>query len=233
MKTITFHLFFTLLVILYGSSCEQPAPKPPLSPTTLPEDTTAVLPTTSPTSSANLKAEWNQIAGKLPLLSLPSKITCNGIKDSLQFELSEPQFLPFLPKEIFRQKNPVVSSLYNLRFKKDTIGIVYHIYYPVVYDKLNDIRSQLILVLYNPNGQYTDYRTLAIQEYGNGYTHFKSLQEIIYLYTVESETPETKITIYDLSDKVSFKTINSIHLASRGSQREYDRNTFLIEKLME
>jgi hypothetical protein len=114
----------------------------------------------------------------------------------------------------------------------DTAGTFYHIYYPVVYDKLNDISSQVVLVLYAQKGSYADYKTLAIKEYGEGYTRIKSWNELLYLYSAEQETIETDITVYDVSDKVSIRKVNSMHFSSRGSQEEYEKNNALIEKLM-
>ena len=189
------------------------------------EDSTMINP-------ADLKKVWYEVAAKLPALEMPSKIECSAIKDTVQFELSEQQRNQLFPKELFTQKDPVVSSFANFVIGADTVGTFYSINYPVVYNKLTDITCQIVLVLYNPNGQYSDYKTLAVNEYGTGYSRIKSPKEMTYLYTAEKEKVETDITVYDASDKVSIRKVNDLHFTSGGSQEEYEKNMQLMEKMM-
>jgi hypothetical protein len=181
---------------------------------------------------ADLKKAWNEVAAKLPAIDVPSKIECKSINDSLQFELSKLQQVQLIPQEVLKQKEPVISSFANLVVEKDTVGTFYYINYPVVYNKLTDITCQILLVMYNENGQYSDFKTLAINDYGMGYSKIKSSKEIVYLYTAEKEKIETDITIYDVSYKVSISKVNTMHFTSGGSQEEYEKNTQLIEKMM-
>ncbi len=175
---------------------------------------------------------WKELTGKLEPIKIPCKIECASLNDSLQVELSATEVKQLIPKEAISQKDPIVAALHTLEENNLIVGTLYYIQYAVLYDKLKDVKCQIILVLYDDKGQYTDYRTLAIEEYGTGYSKIKSLSEILYLYSSEKETTETTITTYSIANIRSFENVNEVHFSSRGSQEEYEKNTLLIEKLM-
>lgn len=229
---LTFLPFLIAAASLLCYSCQQLNPWHEGPAVVNLNDTAALVNDSIGSTPANLGKTWSDVSRKLPALKAPARLECNGIRDSVQFELSPEQREQLIPKELLKQKDPVVSALYNLVINGDTAGTFYHIYYPVVYDKLNDITSEIVLVLYAENGSYSDYKTLAIKEYGEGYSRIKSWSEILYLYSAERETIETDITVYDVSDNVSIRKVNSMHFSSRGSQEEYEKNNALIEKLM-
>ncbi|HVD96992.1 MAG TPA: hypothetical protein VNB90_02230 [Cytophagaceae bacterium] len=227
-----FQLLFISFIIFILDSCQQ---------STNVQDGPAVINLNDSSSNfkdsigiadKDLRSLWSPLATKLPALKIPARIDCSTSKDSVQIELSEAQRRQLIPQEVLKQKGPVVSALYNLVLNGDTAGIFYQIYYPVVYDKLNDISCQVLLVLYNKKAQYSDYKMLSVNDYGTGYSRIKSPEEILFLYTTEKETTETDITVYDVSDKVSIRQVNDMHFSSTGNQEEYDKNNAMIEKLM-
>ena len=225
----TIALFAT---IIFMNSCEESSVKN-IFITEVKSDSSIVSSMdTSTISKDSTEKIWKELTGKLESVKIPCKIDCASVDDSLQFELSGIQLKQLIPKEVFTQKDPVVAALYNLKTDHFIPGIFYCIQYPVVYDPLNDTRCEIILVLYDNKGQYLDYKTLAIKNYGDGYSKIKSLDEIVYLYSSETETTETTITIYSLANPAAFEKVNEMHFSSRGSQEEYEKNTMLIEKLM-
>ena len=225
--------FFWILAILpFLYSC-QSSPTETNGPAVVDlNDTSNLIDDSIGVTLGDLRKVWKEVSEKLPALNIPAKIICSDIKeDSVQFELTQQQIEQLIPKEVLIQKDPVVAALFNSVMGGDTIGTFYSIQYPVVYNKLTDITCQVLLVLYTKDGHYSDYKTLAIHDYGVGYSNFKSNKEIIYLYKSEKETgEETDIVIYDSSDKVSIRKVNSMHLISK-SQEEYEKNNQLIDKL--
>ncbi len=232
MYTISTRLLLFFASVLVVWSCQTSAPGIDGAPVINLNDSTSVYSDSAAASPVNLQKAWRAVNGKLPTLAMPASLNCATIKDSVQFELSAEQQSTLIPKELLAQKDPLVAALYNLVLDKDTIGTFYRIYYPVVYDELNDITNQIVLVLYAKNGSYSDYKTLAINDYGTGYSRIKSPQEIRYRYSAESEFIETDITVFDVSDKVSIRKVNTMHFSSRGNQEEYEKNNVLMEKLM-
>ena len=220
------------IIILFMSSCEESSVNNKAVTEVKTDSSIVSVPDTVTISKDSTEKIWKELTGKLEPIKIPCKIECAAINDSLQFELSATQLKQLIPKEALTQKDPIVSALHNLETGNSTIGILYYIQYAVLYDKLRDTRCQIILVLYDNKGQYTDYITLAIEEYGTGYSKIKSLNEILYLYSSEKETTETTITTYSIANVRTFEKVNEVQFSSRGSQEEYEKNTMLIEKLM-
>jgi hypothetical protein len=219
-------------VILFLSACNESSVKN-TSITEAKSDSSLIYNTDTITISKDSTEKiWKELTGKLESVKIPCKIDCATVGDSLQVELTVTQLKQLIPKEAITQKDPVIAALYTLKTGPSIPGIFYCIQYPVVYDQLNDTRCEIILVLYDNKGQYIDYKTLAIENYGDGYSKIKSLNEIVYLYSSETETIETIITIYSLANPAVFEKVNEMHFSSRGSQEEYEKNTILIEKLM-
>jgi len=175
---------------------------------------------------------WKELIEKIDPIAIPAKIDCGSMNDSVKFELSISQIEALIPKELIKQKDPVISAIHSLKNDTAIIGLFYCIQYPVVFNPLEDITCEIVLILYNSERQYTDYRTLSIDEYGNGYSNIKSVNEILYLYSSEMETIETDIKTFSIKNNTIFEEVNTVHFSSRGSQIEYDRNNSQIEKYM-
>jgi hypothetical protein len=225
----TIALFTSALLL---NACQESSVNNNAVTETNPDSLISSVPDTITISKDSTEKIWKELTDKLEPVKIPCKIECATINDSFQIELSATQVKQLLPKEAITQKDPIVSALHTLEENNTIVGTFYYIQYAVLYDKLKDIRCQVILVLYDDKGRYTDYRTLAIEEYGTGYSKIKSLNEILYLYSTEKETIETTITTYSIANIRSFENVNEVHFSSRGSQDEYEKNTMLIEKLM-
>jgi hypothetical protein len=227
----TRHILILFMIGLFMASCEQSTKQ---SSTSLQDSGSSpdIISDTIQTPSVDRSKIWKEITNKLEPIKIPGKIECKNMDDSLQFELTKEQLELLIPKEVIQQKDPVVSALYTLKVDTLIIGTFYYIQYPVVYDKLYDTTCEIVLILYNKEGIYTDFKTLAIDEYGSGYSKIKSLNEILYLYSSEMETIETDIKTYSIVNNVTIEEVNKVHFSSRGSQQEYDRNNERIEKYM-
>jgi hypothetical protein len=175
--------------------------------------------------------KFNKLLTSLPVVSLPATIDIDNFKDSLKFLITVNDRKYLMPENSIVEKESEVYAIGKLKDTAGIKGIFYYIKYPIPQEETELPTTEITLVLYTSKGSYTDYKTLAIGNYGSGVSKMYSLNQIAYVYQGEMESIIISQEIYFVKDG-KFITLNSTRRVFYPDSSDFKESSEYYQKLL-
>lgn len=142
--------------------------------------------------------------------------------DSSWIKLSKSEIKSLIPKDVLEDQICDVYGINKWNIEGFT-GIIYFIkFHETDLEDTHEVESKVILALYSNYNQLSDYITLAIKDYGSGFSKIYSAKEIVYLYSAEMEFIHINKSTYSIVDN-KFKEKESNDFQFDSSEEGYKK----------